>query len=122
MAKEKSSKGSAGTIITIGAGIAALTAAAYVMFGPEGKKNRKKITGWAVKMKGEIIEKLESAKEITEPVYHQIVNTVAAKYGKLKNINQEDLENTVEEIRKQWKHMAKAAQPKKKAAKKAAKK
>ena len=122
MAKEKSSKGSAGTIIAIGAGIAALTAAAYVMFGPEGKKNRKKITGWAVKMKGEIIEKLESAKEITEPVYHQIVNTVAAKYGKLKNINQEDLENTVEEIRKQWKHMAKAAQPKKKAVKKSAKK
>lgn len=122
MAKEQSVKGKAGTIIAVGAGIAALTVAAYVLFGQEGKKNRKKIQGFAIKMKGEIIEKLESAKEITEPVYHQIVNTVAAKYAKMKNINQEDLENTVEEIRKQWKHLAKVARPKKKSTKKVAKK
>ena len=62
--KKTNKKGlSAGAVVGIGATVAALGAAAYVLFGPEGKKNKKIIRGWAVKMKGEIIEKLEEAKE-----------------------------------------------------------
>ena len=117
--KKESQVKNAGKIIAVSAGIAAISAAAYVLFGPEGKKNRKAIRGWAIKMKGEVIEKLEAAKEITEPVYHDIVNKVSEKYGKIKNVNPEELTQAVEDLRKQWKNMVRDAKPKKKAAKKA---
>ena len=100
--------------VGIGAGVAALTAAAFVLFGPEGKKNQKKIRGWAVKMKGEIIEKFEEAKELTEPVYHKIIDNAHAKYAKLKNVDKAELEETVKEIRKHWDALKKETGGKKK--------
>lgn len=111
---EKKSGISAGAAIGIGATAAALGAAAYIMFGPEGKKNKKAIKGWAIKMKGEIIEKLEQAKEITEPVYHKIIDTVSSKYAKAKNIDAKDVELVVAEVKKHWKTMVKDMKPKKK--------
>ena len=95
------------TALEIGAGIAALSAAAYVLFGKDGKKNRKAIKGWAVKMKGEIIEKFEEAKELTEPVYHDIVDKAQARYSKFKNVDQEELALLVKDIKKHWKAIKK---------------
>jgi gas vesicle protein len=112
---EKQKKGmSTGTMVGIGASVAAAVAAGYLLFGPDGKKNRKTVRGWAVKMKGEIIEKLEQAKEVTEPVYHKIVDEVAAKYAAVKGIDKEELEKFVAETRKHWKAMSghKNAKPK----------
>ena len=93
----------------IGAGIAALTAAAvaYLLVGPQGKKNRKVLKGWVIKMKGDIVEKLENVKDITEPVFHRIVDEVASKKKKIKNISPADLEEAVKEIKRQWKTLAK---------------
>jgi len=107
-------KSSLGAAVGIGVGIAAATAAAYLLFGPEGKKNRKTISGWSVKMKGEIIEKFEKAKEITEPIYHEIVDEVSKKYSKLKNVDKEELEAVVEDLKSNWKKIVKDAKPKKK--------
>lgn len=113
MAKKIVKKGiGAGEAIGIGATVAALGAAAYVLFGPNAKKNKKAIKGWAVKMKGEIIEKLEEAKEISEPVYHNIIDKVQAKYSKLKNIDPTELEEAVGEVKKHWKAMMKDMKPK----------
>ena len=106
---------SGGEMVGIGATVAALGAAAYILFGPEGKKNKKVIKGWAIKMKGEIIDKLEDAKEITEPVYHNIIDTVSAKYSKIKKVDPKDLEIAVAEVKKHWNTMMKNAKPKKKA-------
>ena len=115
MEKKTTKKGlSAGAVAGIGAGVAALSAAAYVLFGPNGKKNQKALRGWTVKMKGEIIEKFEEAKELTEPVYHQIVDGVQAKYAKLKNVDQAELTATVAEIKKHWKSLKKEVVGKKK--------
>lgn len=100
-------------IVGVGATVAAVTAAAYLLFGPEGKKNRKAVKGWSVKMKGEIIENLEKAKEISEPVYHDIVDRVVAKYEKVKDIDQGELQGVVSDIRKHWKAMTKDAKAKK---------
>ena len=101
------------TAVGLGVGIAALGAATYLLFGPNGKKNQKLVRGWAVKMKGEIIEEFEKAKELTEPVYHNIVNKIESKYAKLKNIDQEELKSTIAEIKKQWKNMQKKPAKKK---------
>jgi len=111
-----------GKAVGVGLGVAALGAAAYVLFGPNGKKNRKEVKGWVVKMKGEIIEKLEEAKDITEPIYHNIIDNVKSKYSKVKNINEEDLEKVTNEIKKHWNSIKKDSAPKKKPVKKVSKK
>lgn len=112
--KQVNKKGLSGkTIVGIGAGVAAITAAAYILFGPNGAKNRKIVRGWAVKMKGEIIEKFENAKELTEPVYHEIIDNVEAKYAKLKNVDKEELTKVVGDIKKHWKALKKEAVGKK---------
>lgn len=110
---------SAGKVMAIGAGVAALAAASYYFFGPEGKKNQKKMKGWMIKMKGEVVEKMENAKEVTEAAYHQIVDTVAAKY--LKGVTGDEARMYVDVLKKQWKGIAASFAPKKKAAKKAVK-
>lgn len=116
----KTNKSSVGKVVAIGAGVAALSVAAYMLFGPNGKKNQKALKGWAIKMKGEIIEKMEAVKDITAPVYEKIVSEVSAKYAKLKHIDPKDLENEVATLKKHWKAMMKSAT--KKTVKKVAKK
>jgi len=112
---KKTQKGSStATVVGVVASVAALGAAAYVLFGKDGKKNRKAISGWAIKMKGEIIEKFEDAKEITEPIYNKIVDEVSAKYMKAKNVDKAELEKAVSGIKKHWKAMVKDMPKKKK--------
>ncbi len=113
MAKKQTKGVSAKQVIGVGVGVAALSAAAYLLFGPNGKKNRKTIKGWAVKMKGEIIEKFEEAKELTEPVYNEIIDKVQQKYSKIQNIDKEELQATIAEIKKNWKAIQKGNAPKK---------
>jgi len=111
----KTKKGvTAKAVAEIGAGVAALSAAAYVLFGPNGKKNQKAVKSWAIKMKGDIIEKFEEAKELTEPMYHEIIDNAKEKYSKLKNIDKAELDATVTEIKKHWKALKKEASGKKK--------
>ncbi len=107
MVIKKTNKSKVGKVVAIGAGVAALSVAAYILFGPNGKKNQKSIKGWAVRMKGEIIEKLETVKEVTAPVYEKIVSDVAAKYAKLKTIDADDLEVEVDNLKKHWKNFVK---------------
>ncbi|MFA6355054.1 MAG: hypothetical protein WCW65_01345 [Candidatus Paceibacterota bacterium] len=115
MKKKNLKKGlSTGQVVGIGATVAALGAAAYILLGPEGKKNKKAIKGWAVKMKGEIIEKLEDAKEISEPVYHKVIDTVSSKYAKIKKIDPKELALVVGDVKRHWKTMMKDSKSKKK--------
>ncbi len=109
MSKKVNEKVGAGKVVAGVAGVAALSAAAYMLFGPAGKKNRKKISGWAVKMKGEIIEKFEDLKEVTEPMYNKIVDEVSSKYAKAKNVSVEEVAEVVGEIKKHWKSLVKDA-------------
>lgn len=113
MSKKVNQKVEAGKVAAGVAGVAALSAAAYLLFGPEGKKNRKKISGWAVKMKGEIIEKFEDLKEVTEPMYNKVVDEVSSKYAKAKNLSAEEVAEVVGEIKKHWKSLVKDAKGKK---------
>lgn len=99
---KKKKKGSVGGKIAVGAGALAAGAALYMLFGPNGKKNRGKAKAWAVKMEKEIVKKLNAAKDLSEPAYHEIVDKVKAKYGKLKNIDKKELESVLEDLRKHW--------------------
>lgn len=114
MKKQTVKKGmSTGAKIGIGATLAAAGVAAYLLWGKDGKKNRKVVRGWAVKMKGEIIEKFEKAENVTESMYQNIVDQVSARYAKLKDVDQVELKAMVGDIRKHWKAMSKGAKSKK---------
>lgn len=103
MKKDTQKKGmSAGGVVAIGAGVAALAAASYYFFGPEGKKNQKKMKGWMIKMKGDIVDKMEDAKDMSEAAYHNIIDTVSATYQKNKKVAATDVADYVAILKKQW--------------------
>ena len=98
---------STGKKVAIGAGLAALAAAAagtYFLFGTKkGAKARKQIKGWMLKAKGEILEKMEELQEINEKVYNKIVDEVQAGSKKVKNIDAKDVEAFGKEMKAHWK-------------------
>ncbi len=107
MPTNKKSHISAGTILSIGAGLAALGATTYYLFGPKAKANQKKLKGWMIKMKGEIIEKLETTENVTEENYHAIIDTIAATYKD--KINSEELDELVGNLKRHWHDIVKLA-------------
>ncbi len=98
---------SAGNVAAVGAGVVALAAASYYFFGPEGKKNRNNLKGWMIKMKGEIVEKMEDAKDLTEDVYGKIVDVVAAKYAKAGKVSEMEIRMFSDMLKAQWKGFSK---------------
>jgi hypothetical protein len=107
--EKKVNKSKAVQLAVIGASLAGLAATAYFLFGPKGKKHRQHAKAWAIKMKGEVIEKLETAREITEPVYLEIIDTVAKEYEKGKKASQPEVEALAKDLKKHWKSMSKLA-------------
>src|SRR6185503_1906392 len=114
MATIKKPEGSAGTKLLIGAGLAGLAATAYFFLGPKGKKHQKNVKSWAIKMKGDVVEKLEQAKEMTEPVYHEIINTVATDYEKGMKASKEEISELADDLKKHWKTISATAMAAKK--------
>lgn len=108
----KNTKSNAGKVVAVTAGIAALGAAAYLLFGPEGKKHRKDLKSWMIKMKAEVMEKMEKAKDLTTESYENIVNTVEAKYKTMKHVDADMLAKEVSELKKNWRAMMKEAKGK----------
>lgn len=112
--KNKTNNGSGAVkLAVLGASLAGLAASAYFFFGPNGKKNQKHAKSWAIKMKGEVVEKLEKAKEVSEPMYHQIIDTVAKKYAKGAKIGQAEIDELAKDLKKHWKTMSGVAGAKK---------
>ncbi|MDP2951062.1 MAG: hypothetical protein Q8N55_01630, partial [bacterium] len=99
---KKSGSGVVGGAI-LGAGLAGLAATAYFFFGPKGKANQKHAKAWAIKMKGDVIEKLEAANEITEPIYHGIIDSVANQYEKGMRASHEEISELAQDLKKHWK-------------------
>lgn len=106
---KKLNKAKAIKLAVVGASLAGLAATAYFFFGPKGKKHRQHAKAWAIKMKGEVVEKLERAREITEPVYQEIIDTVAKGYKKGKKASQPEIEALAADLKKHWKSMSKMA-------------
>jgi hypothetical protein len=97
--------------IAVGAGIvtvAAAIAGTYFLYGSKNaSKNRKKVKAWTLKAKGEILEQLENLSEVSEEVYHKIVEEVSDKYQELKDIDKGDVAEFKKELKGHWKNIAK---------------
>ena len=94
--------------IAIAVGITGLFASAllgaHFLFNTEkGKKSLKHIKSWAFKMKGELLEKLEKAKDIDEAAYNKIVDELSAKYEKVKGMTVEEITDLSKELKANWK-------------------
>lgn len=104
---KKNNKVSAKTMVALGTGAVALAASTYYFFGPSGNIHRKKAVGWMIKMKGEIIEQIQNAEEITEQVYHTIVDSVLASYVSNGKVATPELEAFANVLKGQWKNILK---------------
>lgn len=109
--------------IGIGLTTAAVAAAgAYFLYGsPNANKNRKKVKGWMLKAKGEVLEALEKAEHMTEKEFDALIASVSKAYGKLSHVSKSDVMAFKKEMASHWKQLSKQLDSKKKA-KKTAKK
>ena len=101
MAKKNNSNAVQLTIL--GTTLAGLVAGAYFFLGPKGKKHQRHAKAWAIKMKGDVVEKLEQASEITEPVYHEIINSVSKDYEKGMKAGRAEIDELATDLKKHWK-------------------
>lgn len=125
MATKKSNKGGLSGGEKVGIGVALTTAAvaaagAYFLYGSSNaKNNRKKVRGWALKAKGEVLEALEKANKMTAEEYQAAIEKIAAGYGKLQTVSKPEIDAFKKEMMSYWKQIASSGA--KKSAKKAAK-
>jgi len=93
-------------MIEAGIGLAALAAlGTYFLYGKRGAENRGKISGWMLKLKGEVLEKAEEIKELNEEEYYKIVDEVTARYAKLQKVGAEELKHLTGELKGAWAHL-----------------
>lgn len=86
-------------------GIAAVVAAAagaYFLYGDKGARNRRKIKGWALKLKGEVLQRIENAKDVTEETYNKIIDDVSARYERIKTVDKAELQELVDDLKRHW--------------------
>lgn len=111
------------TKVGAAAGIAAAAAAgAYFLYGKDAEKHRDQVKGWALKAKGEMLEKLEVLKEVNRENYHNVVEQVARRYRNLKTTDNKEVQKLVKEVKGYWNKLAKKVQQAEEAAVKTAKK
>lgn len=124
MAKSKKDELTPAQKIQIGVGLTTAAVAAagvYFLYGSKNAaKNRKSVKSWMLKAKAEVLEKLETAKQMSQEEYEAIINTVASTYSDLKDASKVDIKAFKDEMKDHWKAIERTAAPKKKAVKKAA--
>lgn len=93
----------------VGASLAGLAATAYFFLGPKAKQRQNHAKAWAIKMKGDVVEKLEKATGISEPAYHEIIDSVSNKYEKGMKASHEEIAELGTDLKKHWKTISSLA-------------
>lgn len=113
---QKNGGNKTGAKVGVGLGLAAAAiAGAFYLYGKEGAKRRAKIRGWALKAKGEVLEKLENLKDVNEETYNKVVDTVAEKYKKAKGVDLAEVTALVADMKRHWGNIRRQMNPPKKA-------
>lgn len=96
------------SIIKAGIGLAALAAAGkYFLCGKNGAKNREMVAGWTLKMKGEVLEKMEELNDINEDTYYKIIDAAALRYKRVKRVSASELKHITQDLKDAWIHIKK---------------
>lgn len=91
--------------LSLGLGTAAAIAAgSYYLYGTKyGAKNRRKLRGWMLKMKGEVMDKLEGLNDIDQTRYYNAVDSVVSRYAKMKKVDTNELYSLAKDLKRHWK-------------------
>lgn len=108
---KKKNKISAGKIAAIGVGVAAAGAGAYYLLGPKGKQHQKQAKAWMEKMKLEVEKNLKKIKDITKPLYHNTVDSIAAIYNKKYKEHEKEINAFAKKLKGEWKNAQNKARP-----------
>lgn len=92
-----------GGLMVAAAAVAAAAAGTYFFATKKGRKQRVMLQGWAVKAKGEVLERIEKLAEINKEAYDAVVDSVIANYKKVKNADLSALEDLKKELDGYWK-------------------
>jgi hypothetical protein len=111
--KKNTTENNVGKAVTVGAGVVALAAAGYFFLGPKGKKNQKVTRAWMIKMKGDVVERLESAQDVTKEAYDSIVDSVGGAYETIAG-GKEEVALLATELKSHWKSISSGAMQKRK--------
>ena len=104
----KNAKSNIGKVVTVSAGVAAIAAASYFFLGSKGKKNRKMTKAWMIKMKGDVVEKMESMQDVTQEKYDALVDAAGSAYAKVAD-SKDEVASLAKEIKSHWKTISKKA-------------
>jgi len=96
---------SVGKIAAVEAGVAAVSAGAYYLFGPKGKQHQKLAKAKVVEMKVELEKTLKKAENLTKPYYQGIVDTMAKTYSKQHKEYSEEINVFAKKLKNEWKDM-----------------
>lgn len=90
--------------LAVGAGVAAIAAAAAGVYMMTGKnaKNRKKVAKWATDLQEDVILDLNKAGKATKATYNKIIDSAAANYKGLKNVSTAELAAVASELKSSW--------------------
>lgn len=77
-------------------------AGSYFVYGHDAKKHQKKLKSWALRFKADVLEKLEIAEEMTEALYHTLVDETAEKYKAANRIEHTEVDSLAGELKKHW--------------------
>lgn len=92
------------TALAVGAGLAAVAAAATGVYMMTGKnaKNRKKAAKWMSDMQKDVVKQLNDAGKVTKATYSKVIDTVASNYNGLKNVSAGELASAAAELKGSW--------------------
>lgn len=99
----KKSKMSGKKMATIGAGVVAVGAGAYYLFGPKAKVHQKKASILMAKMKKEVASEIKKAKKVSVPIYHKTVELVSKNYAKQYKLHEKDIKAIAKKLKSEWK-------------------
>jgi hypothetical protein len=63
-------------------------------------------------MRGEVVEKLERLKDVSEPIYHEVVDAVAAKYARQEGVAKTEVKALAQELKETWRSIVSDARKK----------
>lgn len=122
MAKNQKQNTSHKGLAIIGGLVAAAAGAYFVHGNKKAQKKIKQVKGWALKAKGEVLEKIEKIKEVDEQLYTQAIDAVMKKYENVKSVDTSELASVAKELKSHWKNIKKELNSGSKVAKKTVKK
>jgi DNA-binding Lrp family transcriptional regulator len=104
---EKSGNGEKSSGVNVGAGLVAvgtaIVAGYYFYVSDNAKKHRKMVTGWAVDLKSEVLDKARSLKEnLDKESLLRLIDEVAETYYTVKNVSKDEVGKAVTELKENW--------------------